>query len=101
MITIPVEATPNQSLSITIGGNLWGITLKECLGMMYASLTKNNVAVTNGVRCVSAGWLLPFDYLAAGGNFAFMTNEGEAPYYDQFGVTQSLVYFTADEIASA
>ena len=99
MIDINIAAVANQTMSIQIGRRLYDISLRETNGCMSASISRDGVALTNNVRIVAGSPLLPYLY-QEDGNF-LMTVDGDAlPYWDQFGVTQFLVYLTADELAA-
>ena len=101
MIEIPLDATPNQLLSFQVGQQFYNLEIKACQDMMYASLTRNNVVISSNSRLVAGGLLLPYQYQEDGGNLAFVTNPGDAPWYEQFGVTQFLIFYTAAELEAA
>lgn len=99
MIDIGLAAVANQALTVQLGGRQYAIAMQEANGVMSASIARDGVVLVSNVR-VSAGTpLLPYLYQESG-NF-LVTVDGEAlPYWDQFGVTQFLVYLTADELAA-
>ena len=98
MIDVTIAAVANQELSVQLGGSMWTISLREGSGCMSASVSRDNVALVSNVRVTGGTPLLPHRYQESG-NF-IVTVEGEAlPYWDQFGVTQFLVYVTAEELA--
>lgn len=99
MMDIALAAVPNQSLTVQIGDIRYDIGLREVGGVMSASIARDGVAVVTNVRAVGGTPLLPYQYQEAG-NFIIVTDGEELPYYDQFGVTQFLVYVTPDELAA-
>jgi len=100
MQTIALQAVPNQSFTTTIGGDIHEITLKYAKGIMAATISRNNTVLISGIRCVANALLLPYRMLESG-NFMFLTkNNEELPDYTLFGVTQSLVFLTQDELAA-
>lgn len=103
MQTIPLSnTTPRQQFTVTLDNILYDITLVAVQDCMYATILMNNVAVVSGARCVANAPLIPFHYLErSGGNFAFFTQNDENPWWDQFGVTQDLLYASAAELAAA
>lgn len=101
MIQITLEPIPNQTLTFQIDGHFYAVEIKACQDMMYASVTRDNVLISSGSRCVAGGLLLPYQYQDDGGNLVITTDEGDAPWYDQFGVTQFLIYYTAAELEAA
>ena len=98
MIDVTIAAVANQELTIQLGGAMWTIALREGTGCMSASVARDNVPLISNVRITGGTPLLPYQYQELG-NF-IMTVEADAlPYWDQFGVTQFLVYVTAEELA--
>ena len=101
MIDIPLQAIANQKLSIPLDGARFVLTIKEAAGAMVCSIERDGVLLIQNTRMVADQFVLPYEYLHTGfGNFFISTTGEEIPYYDQFGVTQFMVYATADEIAS-
>lgn len=102
MIDIPLQAIANQSLSIPLDGQRFTITVKEANGGMVCTVAINDVVVIQNTRLVADGFVLPYDYLHPGfGNLFMGVQDEQVPWWEQFGLTQSMVYATADEIASA
>jgi len=99
MIDVPLQAVPNQQLSIQLGVSRYDITLKQALGVMAATVLRDGVTLIENVRLVAATPVLPYDYMEDG-NFALTTADEDLPSYEQFGITQYLVYLTADELAT-
>ena len=98
MIDIAIAALPNQSLTIQLDERVYVISLKETNGVMAASITRDNVAIVTNVRITAGTPLLPYIYQEAG-NFVLLTSGYDLPYWDQFGVTQFLLYVTTVELA--
>lgn len=99
MIDVGIAALANQSLSIQLDERFYEIELREANGVMSASITRDGVVLISNIRVTAGTPLLPYRYQEAG-NFV-MTTDGEAiPYWDQFGVTQFLVYLSAAEVAA-
>lgn len=99
MITVGIAAVPNQTLTVQIEDRVYDISLREANGVMSASISRDGVAVVTNVRAVAGTPLLPYRYQETG-NFLITTEAEAMPYYDQFGVTQFLVYVTPDELAA-
>lgn len=97
MIEIILASIPNQSLSVQLSGFIWDITLKEAKGIMAASIVRDNVPIISNMRLVPGVPLLPYQYQEEG-NFWFVTNNGDYPYYTEFGKTQSLFYVSQAEL---
>lgn len=96
---IPLEVIPNQSLSIQLDEVRYGIRLRDIGGMMSADISIDDQLIIEGLRVVGGFPLIPYKYLEGdGGNFIFLTELGDLVYWDQFGITQSLLYFSAEEL---
>lgn len=99
MIDVGIATLPNQALSIQLDERIYEIELREANGVMSASMVRDGVTLVSNIRVTAGTPLLPYRYQEAG-NF-IMTTDGEAiPYWDQFNVTQFLVYLSADELAA-
>lgn len=98
MQIIPIQAIPNQAFTIVLDSNQWDFIIKTTNGVVSVSLTLNNNVIIQNVRAVSGGLIIPYQYLEAG-NFLFLTQSFQLPDYTQFGITQTLVYLTAAELA--
>jgi hypothetical protein len=96
---IPIENIPNQSLSIQLDGVRYGLRFKDLGGMMAVDISIDDQLIIEGLRVVGGYPLIPYKYLENdGGNFIFSTELGDLVYWDQFGITQSLLYFSAEEL---
>lgn len=94
---IPLKAIPNQDMSIIFGDDSWDIAVRLASGVMSVSLSLNGVAVVENIRAVAGSFIIPAKYQEAG-NFIFITSASQLPDYRLFGITQSLVYASADEL---
>lgn len=99
MIDVGIAAVPNQSLSIQLDERFYDIQLRDVGGGMAATIARDGVTLVSGARVVAGTPLLPYRYQESG-NFLITTDAEALPYYDQFGVTQFLVYLTAAELAA-
>lgn len=97
MRTINLDAIPNQELSVTLDGNRWDITIKECNGVMSATLLLNDVPLLSGQRIVAGSPLIPYRYMQGSGNFWILTENDELPDYNRFGVDQQFIYMSPGE----
>jgi hypothetical protein len=97
MKEIALDTSPNQSLSVTLDGDLYDLTIKETNGTMAITISRNNETILDSVRMVAGTPLIPYSYLEKG-NFMLLTNDEEYPYYTQFGITQTLIYASQDEL---
>ena len=101
-VIIPLEALPNQELSVQLDGVRYVIRLRTVNGVMALDLTLDEVEIVRGERLHASEFFIPYDYLEGdGGNFVFVTDDGDYPFWTEFEISQSLVYFTAEEMAEA
>jgi len=99
MIDVGIATLPNQALSIQLDERFYELELREANGVMSASIVRDGVTLVSNIRVTAGTPLLPYRYQEAG-NF-ILTTDGEAiPYWDQFNVTQFLVYLSAAELAA-
>jgi hypothetical protein len=95
MLTIPLQPTPSQTLSITLDGQLAKITLRTLGSLLYFSL--DGVVATRVCRdrqrlLVDAG------YRGFRGDFAFVDQRGASdPVFTGLGDRYQLVYFNDGE----
>lgn len=100
-IGIPLQPITPLDLTITLDQNLYQMVIRATNGCMCVSLTRNGLDILDNARAVAAGPIIPEQYQEAGdGNFMFLTSNNQLPNYEQFGVTQQLLYFSAEELAA-
>lgn len=97
MQLLPLQAIPNQAFSIVLDNNQWLFVIKTTNGVMSVSLGLNNDVVLDNARAVANGLIIPSRYQESG-NFIFVTQNFQLPYYTEFGTTQALIYVTAAEL---
>lgn len=102
MIDIPLQAIANQELSIPLDGARFVLRVKESNGGMVMSITMDDVLLIQNTRIVGDDYVIPYAYLREGmGNFFMSTQDEAIPTWEEFGVTQFMVYATAAEIEAA
>lgn len=99
MRVIPLARVANQSFTLTLDNVRWGVSVKEARGVMCADVTRDGVTLVRGSRLAAGEAVIPYRYLQTA-NFIFVTIDDELPAWRQFGVSQTMVYLTADEIAA-
>ena len=100
MRSIPLQATANQAISITVDRNRWDITIKAAVDSMVIDLRLSDQVIVRGLRIIPNQPIIPYRYLATVGNFMLLTVDNALPDWRRFDVDQELVYATAEEIAS-
>lgn len=99
MIDVGLAAVANQSLSIQLDERFYDISMREANGVMSATIVRDDVTLVSNLRVTAGTPLLPYRYQEAG-NFVMTTDEDAIPYWDQFGVTQFLVYLSEAEVTA-
>lgn len=101
MINIPLQVLPNQQFTIQLDQTSYDLSINTCdtgnAQIMAATLLINNVLILSGIRLVTGTPIIPYFYLA-NGNFVFLTSNDELPDYNQFGITQYLIYASEVEL---
>lgn len=98
MKDVALAAVPNQQLFIQLEERAYDITVHEAMGSMAISVTRDGEVIVQGMRLTPGTPVFPYPYQEAG-NFLLLTDEEALPDWQQFGVTQFLVYATEAEVA--
>lgn len=99
MQNIPIQALPNQTLSVPLDNNQWDISIKTTNGTVSVTLVLNGIVIIENLRAVAGTRIIPDKYQESG-NFAIITQNFQIPDYTQFGNTQTLVYISAAELSA-
>lgn len=101
MISIPIMMVANQSLTFADPDSvLWEIAIKTAINSMCADIVRDGVTILRGQRIVADAPIIPYKYLSTQGNFTILSNNGDLPWWEEFGDTQQLIYLTADEVGA-
>lgn len=98
MRTIPITAVPNQSLSVQLDNLRYVLRIKEASGVMVADVERDSVTIITGTRVLAGELIIPYHYLEVG-NFIILTVNDELPDWRSFGVSQTLIYLEAADLA--
>lgn len=96
-LAINIQPAPVQNLSATLDDIRYELTIRSTGTAMVVDITREGVLILQSIRAVAGTPLMPYQYLESG-NFIFTTAEGDIPFYTKFGVTQSLIFATAEEL---
>ena len=101
MRDIPLDSVPNQSLGVTLDvtldKNRWQLEFKEANGVMCVTISLNENFILRGHRLVANTTMIPYEYLQGFGGFILLTDNDELPYWTDFVLRHSLVYYSEDE----
>jgi hypothetical protein len=93
MQTIPLAATPSQSLSVTLAQQNCGINVYQKSTGLYLDLFVAGNRVMSGVLCRDRVYLVRQAYLGFSGDLAFVDTQGEDdPQCTGLGTRWQLVY---------
>lgn len=99
---IALQAVPNQSFSVLVDDVAYRVTIKVTRGVMSVFISLDDVVVVSGSRFFTDSPLIPYLHLeSSGGNFVFISEADALPAFEEFDITQFLIYVTAAEIADA
>ena len=99
MQTVLLAQTPNQEFTVTIDAVRWGLSLRTVPGCTSCTITREGAEVLANTRALAGEAVIPYAYLQTG-NFLFITLNDDLPYWEQFQVSQFLVYASATELAA-
>jgi hypothetical protein len=100
MIRIQLQAIPNQATSIKLDGSFYDLLIKESGGVMVVSISRDNVKLIDSTRLLPATPILPYTYIQSG-NFFMLTDNDDIPDWQQFGISQYMIFAMAAEIEAA
>lgn len=99
MIEIPLRAVPAQEFTVQVDEQRFVMRFVDAVSCVAVDLTVNGVVVLLGQRIVAGTPVIPYSYLETG-NFLILTENEMLPDWREFGISQTLVYLTAAEIAA-
>ncbi|EJD6506592.1 phage baseplate plug family protein [Providencia rettgeri] len=97
MQEIPLNTVPNQRVRISLSGEEWELTFKVARNTICCDIKRNDVVLLRSIRAIPNQPLIPYRYLSAGGNFVFITDNDEYPWWEQFGKSHYLVWWGNDD----
>ena len=100
MLSIALNKTPNQKLSVDISGVGYGIETKLFDGMLYMTVYADDVLLCASVRAVPNTVVIPYQYLTKGGNFFWYCPDDEYPDWEKFNTQHVLLWLTDEELAA-
>lgn len=101
-LIIPTDSVANQTLNIVLNTQNCTINLFSRNNKLFMDLFVNNINIIYG-RKLSITPLLPYPFMSSEfiGNFIVLNNNGNldvVPDYKLLGSSQSLIYFTQEDI---
>lgn len=94
MRIVPLQATPAQQVTVTLGNQVCQITVRQNRFGVFLDLAVNNSSIINGVICQINNRVVRDKYLGFDGDLIFIDTQGAAdvPDYTGFGTRFLLAY---------
>lgn len=102
MQTVPLQATPNQTMAVLLGNQNCRINVYQTSYGLFFDLYSNGSRIVVGVKCQNANRIVRYAYLGFVGDFAFYDTQGSSdPSYQGLGGRFQLVYIEQSDIDQA
>lgn len=99
MLTVPLQATPAQRVSVQLGGQACQITVYQKAFGLYIDLYVNDALIIGGVICENLNRIVRDLYLGFLGDLTFIDTQGDGdPEYSGLGDRYQLLYLTPEEL---
>ncbi|MGN6775000.1 phage baseplate plug family protein [Rhizobium sp.] len=102
MLIVPLQAIPNQTVTVTLNGQVCQIDVYQTVGGLFVDLYVSNTLIIGGVIAETNNRIVRSAYLGFSGDLAFVENVNDSgdPYYTGLGTTWSLAYLFPDELTA-
>ena len=91
--TIPLQALPNQTMTVTLGTQQCRLTFFQNSEILCATIEVNSVVLISSVACCNRVPIIRHPYLGFVGTLAFIDTMGaNDPHYSGLGTRYKLVY---------
>lgn len=99
MLTVPLQATPNQTVAVPLAGQSCQLNVYQKSTSLMADVLVDGEIVLSGVLCLDRNRLIRDLYLGFVGDLAFFDTQGlDDPAYTGLGGRYQLVYIEASEL---
>lgn len=90
--------TPNQQFTVELNGKRVDLTFKTATNIMIVDIAIDEVVIMRGHRLVAGEAIIPYRYLTQFGLLIMTTERDQLPWWESFGITQFLTFYTPDEL---
>lgn len=102
MELIPLQAVPNQALTVNLEGQVTQINIYQKALGLFVDVYVDNILIIGGVIAENLNRIVRSIYLGFIGDLAFIDTQGTTdPVYTGLGSRYSLAYITAAELEAA
>lgn len=99
MMTIPLQETPNQSLTVQLGSQSVSINVYQMAYGLFVDVYVNNALIVAGVIAENLNRIVRSLYLGFVGDLAFVDTQGASdPIYTGLGTRYQLVYLEESDL---
>lgn len=99
MQIVPLQATPSQTLTVTLANQVCTIDVYQTLYGLFMDLYVNNSLIVGGVICQNLNRIVRSLYLGFSGDFVFNDTTGTTdPVYTGLGAQYQLKYLAASDL---
>ena len=99
MLLVPVQAVPNQTLSILLANQLCRLSLRTRFYGLFMDVSVNDAPIVQGVICQNWNRIVRSAYLGFIGDFAFWDTQGSTdPAFDGLGSRYLLYYLEKSDL---
>lgn len=97
--TIPIKATPSQTVTILLGGQYCKINIYQKSTGVYCDLLVSDTPIITTRICLDRVYIVWSEYLGFSGDLLFVDTQGKSnPEYTGFNTRYLFKYLTADEL---
>lgn len=105
MQTVPLQAIPNQTLNVQLGGQACILNVYQLAFGLFMDLYVGNSLIVTGVICENLNRIVRSLYLGFSGDLCFFDTQGgsdpQDPIYTGLGARYQLVYLTPSDLDGA
>lgn len=102
MQLIPIQAVPNQTLQVQLGGQACVVNVYQLAYGLFLDLYVGNSLIVAGVICQNLNRIVRSLYLGFSGDLCFFDEQGaEDPVYTGLGSRFQLVYLSPSDLGGA
>ena len=100
MLIVPLNANPNQTLTVGLGNQACQLDVYQKSGGLFMDVYVNNALIIAGVIAENLNRIVRSKYLGFSGDFVFVDTQGsDDPVYTGLGTRWQLLYFAPADLA--
>lgn len=98
MYVVPLKNMPNFSFSVLLDGLDYRVAIRTIQELTYMSVWIGGELLFYNQLCTPNNWVNVYNYISVNGKFFFKCLDNEYPNYKSFGITQSLIFYSKEEV---